>query len=59
MVGKFASAFKRQTAEEKEAKRRDKAQKNGQMSRSNTIGGSRMDVIDKLDASGIHGSSRE
>lgn len=60
MAGKFANAFRRQTAEEKEAKRREKSRKNGDLSRSKTLGGSsRMDVIDKLDLSGIHGSSSE
>ncbi|PWN46714.1 hypothetical protein IE53DRAFT_407821 [Violaceomyces palustris] len=57
MAGKFANAFRRQTAEEKEAKRREKeARMNKEISKS-AAKSSRMDIIDRLDLSGIHGSS--
>lgn len=61
MANKFANAFRRQTAEEKAAKRNERQRRaNGEMGRSKTVtGSSRMDVIDKLDLSGIHGSSSE
>lgn len=54
MAGKFASAFRRQTAEEREARRNKNAGK--ELGRSQTYN-PRMDVIDKLDLSGIHGDS--
>lgn len=56
---RFAAAFRRQTTEEKEAKRRDKERRmKGEMSRAESKN-SRMDIIDRLDHSGIHGASSE
>ncbi|CAO1624534.1 unnamed protein product [Sympodiomycopsis kandeliae] len=52
MAAKFANAFRRQTNQDKAAK---KAQNSG-LGRSKTVA-TRMDVIDKLDVSGIHGNS--
>jgi hypothetical protein len=59
MGARFAAAFRRQTSEEKEIKRKEKERRmRGEMSRHESKS-SRMDVIDKLDMSGIHGSSSE
>lgn len=59
MGARFAAAFRRQTSEEKETKRKEKERRmRGEMSRHESKS-SRMDVIDKLDMSGIHGSSSE
>lgn len=55
MATKFANAFRRQTNEDKAAKKA--AAKGGAgLGRSKTVS-TRMDVIDKLDVSGIHGDS--
>ncbi|CAO1632597.1 unnamed protein product [Parajaminaea phylloscopi] len=56
MASKFVGAFRRQTDEEREARRKkaDRAKKD--LGRSKTMSG-RMDIIDQMDLSGIHGSS--
>jgi hypothetical protein len=56
---KIANAFRRQTPGEKETKRREKEKRMNKAIDDSTIKSSRMDVIDRLDLSGIHGSSRE
>ncbi|UZJ55908.1 hypothetical protein CBS101457_005228 [Exobasidium rhododendri] len=56
-MGKIASAFRRQTTEGKEAKRREKERRMNKAIDDSTTKSSRMDVIDRLDLSGIHGSS--
>ncbi|PWN27983.1 hypothetical protein BDZ90DRAFT_231756 [Jaminaea rosea] len=57
MAGRFANAFRRQTTEEREARRRRQAEeKNKGVGRSKTMN-SRMDIIDQLDISGIHGQT--
>lgn len=56
MAGKFAGAFRRQTEEEREARRRKAERSKRDVGRSKTVSG-RMDVIDQMDLSGIHGSS--
>jgi hypothetical protein len=58
-MAKIANAFRRQTTEEKEAKKREKAKRMNKAIDDSTIKNSRMDIIDRLDLSGIHGSSRE
>lgn len=58
-LGKFANAFRRQTNEEKEAKRKEKERRMNKAIDDSTIKSSRMDIIDRLDLSGIHGSSRK
>lgn len=58
-MNKFSNAFKRQTTEEKEAKRREKEKRMNKAIDDSTIKSSRMDVIDRMDLSGIHGNSRE
>lgn len=56
MTGKFAQAFRRQTDEEREARRKKAERSKKELGRSKTTGG-RMDIIDQMDLSGIHGSS--
>ena len=56
---RFANAFRRQTTEDKEAKRREKERRMHKAIDDSTMKSSRMDIIDRLDLSGIHGSSRE
>lgn len=56
MGAKFANAFKRQTAEEKEAKRREKEKRMNREIGKSAYNSSRMDVIDRLDLSGLNGS---
>lgn len=56
MGSKFANAFKRQTAEEKEAKRREKEKRMNREINKSAYNSSRMDVIDRLDLSGLNGS---
>lgn len=58
-MSKFSSHFKRQTPEEKELKRREKEKRMNKAIDESTIKSSRMDIIDRLDLSGIHGSSCE
>lgn len=58
-MGRIANAFRRQTTEEKEAKRREKEKRMNKAIDDSTMKSSRMDVIDRLDLSGIHGSSRK
>ncbi|EPQ27458.1 uncharacterized protein PFL1_04996 [Pseudozyma flocculosa PF-1] len=57
MAGKFANAFRRQTAEEKEAKRKAKEARMHEEINKSAAKSSRMDVIDRLDLSGINGAS--
>lgn len=56
MAGRFANAFKRSTTEEREARRRRQAEEKKGLGRSKTLN-SRMDIIDQLDISGIHGTT--
>lgn len=58
-MSKFSQAFKRHTPEEKEAKRREKEKRMHKAIDDSTMKSSRMDIIDRLDASGIHGNSCE
>ncbi|KAN0065663.1 hypothetical protein ACQY0O_000793 [Thecaphora frezii] len=57
MAGKFANAFRRQTVEEKEAKRKAKEARMHEQIQRSAAKSSRMDVIDRLDLSGINGAS--
>ena len=57
MAGKFANAFRKQTAEEKEAKRRAKEARMQEEISKSSAKTTRMDVIDRLDLSGINGAS--
>jgi hypothetical protein len=57
MASKFANAFRRQTTEEKAAKKRAKEQRMNDEINKTAHRTSRMDVIDRLDLSGINGSS--
>lgn len=59
MAHKFANAFRRQTSDEKEAKRRAKDKRMQDEINKTTAKASRMDIIDRLDLSGINGSSSE
>lgn len=59
MGARFANAFRRQTAEEKEAKRRDKEKRMREEMSKHESKSSRMDVIDRLDSTGLYGASRE
>ncbi|SNX87307.1 uncharacterized protein MEPE_06017 [Melanopsichium pennsylvanicum] len=56
MAHKFANAFRRQTAEEK-AKKRAKDKRMNDEIKKTAARTSRMDIIDRLDLSGINGSS--
>ncbi|CDU26304.1 uncharacterized protein SPSC_06498 [Sporisorium scitamineum] len=56
MASKFANAFRSQTADEK-AKRRAKDKRMQDEINKTTAKASRMDIIDRLDLSGINGSS--
>lgn len=58
-MNKFSNAFKRQTTEEKEAKRREKEKRMNKAIDDSTMKSSRMDIIDRMDLSGIHGNSCE
>ena len=57
MGGRFVQAFKKQTADEKEAKRKAKTERMRDQINKSSVKNSRIDVIDKLDLSGIHGAS--
>ena len=55
--GRFANAFKKQTPGEKETKRRAKQERMREEINKSSAKNSRMDVIDRLDASAINGFS--
>lgn len=56
MANRFANAFRRQTAEDKAKKRAKDKRMNNEINRT-AARASRMDIIDRLDLSGINGSS--
>lgn len=56
MANKFANAFRRQTAEDKAKKRAKDKRMNDEINKT-AAKASRMDIIDRLDLSGINGSS--
>ena len=56
MANKFANAFRRQTADDKAKKRAKDKRMNDEINKLATKS-SRMDIIDRLDLSGINGSS--
>ncbi|SPO23702.1 uncharacterized protein UTRI_03771_B [Ustilago trichophora] len=56
MANKFANAFRRQTAEDKAKKRAKDKRMNDEINKL-AAKSSRMDIIDRLDLSGINGSS--
>lgn len=56
MANKFANAFRRQTAEHKAKKRAKDKRMNDEINKL-AAKSSRMDIIDRLDLSGINGSS--
>lgn len=58
MAHKFANAFRRQTSDDK-AKKRAKDKRMQDEINKTTAKASRMDIIDRLDLSGINGSSSE
>lgn len=59
MGAKFSNAFRKETREDKEARRKEKeARMNKEISKG-AARSTRMDIIDRLDLSGIHGSSSE
>ncbi|PWN42289.1 hypothetical protein IE81DRAFT_137073 [Ceraceosorus guamensis] len=57
MGARFANAFRRQTTEEKEAKRREKEKRMREEMSKHESKSSRMDVIDRLDSTGLYGAS--
>ncbi|PWY99600.1 hypothetical protein BCV70DRAFT_226930 [Testicularia cyperi] len=57
MASKFANAFRKQTAEDKAAKKRAKEQRMNDEINRTAAKTSRMDIIDRLDLSGINGAS--
>lgn len=57
MSSKFANAFRRQTTEEKAAKKAARDQRLNDEINKTATRTSRMDIIDRLDLSGINGSS--
>lgn len=57
MANKFANAFRRQTPDEKAKAKRAKDKRMNDEINKTTAKASRMDIIDRLDLSGINGSS--
>lgn len=57
MANKFANAFRRQTADDKAKAKRAKEKRMNDEINKTTAKASRMDIIDRLDLSGINGSS--
>ncbi|GAC97563.1 hypothetical protein PHSY_005149 [Pseudozyma hubeiensis SY62] len=57
MASKFANAFRRQTPDEKAKAKRAKDKRMNDEINKTTARASRMDIIDRLDLSGINGSS--